>query len=59
MVTPADALRVEATNKYKDAETELAKWLNIRIEAQTVPVVSEKTISYSYNVTGRLDAELH
>lgn len=55
----ADALRVEATNKYKDAETELANWLNIRIEAQTVPVVSEKTISYSYNVTGRLDAEYY
>lgn len=55
----ADALRVEAINKYKDAETELANWLNIRIEAQTVPVVSEKTISYSYNVTGRLDAEYY
>lgn len=55
----ADALRVKATNRYKEAETELAKWLNIRIEAQTAPVVSEKAISNSFNVTGRLDAEYY
>lgn len=59
LIDKSEEVIVLSEKKYKEAETVLAELLNLQIQKQSSPVVSEKAISISYNVTGRLDAEYY
>ena len=59
LIDKSEKVIVLSEKKYKETETVLAESLNLQIQKQSSPVVSEKAISISYNVTGRLDAEYY
>ena len=59
LIDESEESLVRAENGYKEAENVLSKTLNIQEVSQNTPVKSEKQLTESFLLTGRLDAEYY